>query len=148
MRLFSPLLLAVALLGTSGCESVSNRMKERFATVEPQMRIYAVTPATVREAAVAAFRQLDWRITRNRSVAIEAASRINTSAAFGDSRQILAELNLRETQPGQTEVSLLLTGQSEGDSVSSRSQQPLKENAFYDIYFATLQQILVAPVTH
>ena len=142
-------LLSAALATTfvlAGCESTSfsDRLRERFAAVQPQARAFEGDPRTVYFAAQQAFKRLDYRLLRSdvSSLTVEAASRIDTSVAFRDSRQMLAQLEIKQVGPAESEVRLLLTEQREGEGPGGANQLALKEHGFYEIYFAVLQQVL------
>jgi hypothetical protein len=139
IRLISSLLLCFAF---AGCESVSERVRERFADVPPQVRLYQTDVKTAYHAAQIAFRRLDFNLTRSFPGHVEASSRINRSEAFNDARQLVALVKVRDAGPGQVEVSLALTEQVENASLGGPSEQPLREHGFYDTYFATVQTVL------
>jgi hypothetical protein len=62
--------------------------------------------------------------------------------AFADSRQLLAKVHLSEAGPGKTAVEMTLTEQFQSDRVGGTAQQTMKEHGFFQLYFATLQQVL------
>ena len=131
------LLLLCALL-LSGCESVT----DRFSPVQPKLQVFNGDQFAVNAAALQAFKRLDFLVTRSKAVDIEAVSRIHTSAAFADSRQLTARLHLNEAGPGKTEVEMIVTEQVQSQSMGGTSQQTMREHGFYQLYFATLQQVL------
>lgn len=137
------LLLAIASVFT-GCESVTNR----FGPVEPKRHVFNADGDTVNAAALQAFKRLDFRASRSRkSGEISAYSQIHTSAAFADSRQLTAKVRLNEMGPGRTELEMTVTEQVESRSTGGTSQQSMREHGFYQLYFATLQQVLDERVT-
>lgn len=130
-------LTAVAFL--AGCESVTNR----FGPVEPKRHVFNADSETVNAAALQAFKRLDFRASRSRkSGEISAYSQIHTSAAFADSRQLTAKVRLNGMGPGRTEVEMTVTEQVESRSTGGTSQQSMREHGFYQLYFATVQQVL------
>lgn len=133
-RLF--VLMAALLL--TGCESVT----DRFSTVPPRVQVFNGDPTAVSAAAAQAFRRLDFLVSRAKSADIEAVSRIHTSVAFADSRQLTVRLHLNDAGPGKTEVELLLTEQVQSQSMGGTRQQVMREHGFFQLYFATLQQVL------
>ncbi len=137
MRAFLIILTLAALL-LAGCES----MGDRFSEVPPKQQVFNGEPSAISVAAVQAFKRLDFQMTHSKSVDLEAVSRIHTSAAFADSRQLTAKLHLSSVGPGKTEVELSLTEQVQSEHVGGTSQQTLRENGFFQLYFATLQQVL------
>ncbi|MBL9215177.1 MAG: hypothetical protein JNG83_06850 [Opitutaceae bacterium] len=134
--------LLTGLLLLSGCASMPERVRDRFADVPPQTREFAGNPKEVAAAALQAFKRLDFLVTRSKPARIEAVSRINTSVAFADSRQLLVQVELAEGGPGHTSVALTLTEQVQSQSMGGTSQQAMREHGFYALYFATLQQVI------
>jgi hypothetical protein len=144
MRIIT-VLFALAGVLLAGCESIFERVRDRFTPVPPRTQTFAAARDTVSAAVQAAFRQMDFNVTSGASGSahFEAASAAHPSAAFGDRRQITAEAVLREPGPGQTKVSLLLTEEVEsytGGRESSR--QPLRDHPLYERFFATVRRIL------
>ncbi len=143
----TPLALVLfALLGLlAGCESLESRVRDRFADVPPKTQVVDGESRAVYYAAQAAFKRLDFNLTRS-SVAnlrVEAASRINTSVAFADARQLVAQVTIASVGPAQSEVSMRLTEQVEAQGLGGPNERPLREHGFYETYFAVLQQVLV-----
>lgn len=130
---------ALALLFT-GCESTS--FKERLADVPPQVQPVSGDVETVQRAAQKAFKRLNFNLVRTSATQIEAASAINTSETFGDSRQIVARVRLLDGVPGQTEVELALSEEVSSASMGGSRQRALREHSFFQAYFAMLQQVL------
>lgn len=140
-RIFSGFLLLLAAL-LAGCESMSSGIGSRLEATPPQVREFDGTPEQVYVAAQKAFRQLDFNVTRASIARVEAASRINTSTAFADSRQIVARLAIHESIPGKCEVEMWLTQDVSSQSVGGTHSTPLRDHGFYATYFAMLQQVL------
>jgi hypothetical protein len=139
------LLLTCAAFALTGCDSVpsmSTRVRERFTPVPPQTKEFDGDVRTVYFAAQQAFKRLDFNLSRSSLGHVEASSRINTSAAFRDSRQLVATVDLRETAPGKVEAAMILVEQVEGEGIGGPSQQPLRQHGFYETYFAMLQEVL------
>ena len=137
MRLitFIPL-FAVLLL--SGCESMS----EGVNPVPPQVQAVEGTPEKVYYAAQLAFKRLDFVITHSVMGRVEAASAIHTSETFGNSRQLVAKVAIHEAGPGKSEVELWVTEETSSQSMGGTRRDPMKENGFFGLYFAMLQQVL------
>lgn len=143
MRTLSSLLVVATLL-LAGCESVTERVQERFSAVAPKTHEFDGEQHAVYYAAQIAFKRLDFVLTSSSLGAanIEAGSRIHTSEAFGDSRQLVAQVHLSTVAPGRTEVAVKLMEQVENASLGGVSQQSVREHAFFETYFATLQTVL------
>lgn len=135
------------LLLLAGCESTDSfaeRVRNRFSAVPPQVQVFDGDTRTVYFAAQLAFKRLDYTLVRSNigSLRVEAASRINTSAAFRDARQLLAEVDIAQVGPTQSEVSLRLTEAMEGQGLGAANELPLRDHGFYGTYFAVLEQVL------
>ena len=143
-RLAFALTFAVMLLAGCESESFSDRVRNRFGAVPPKVQMFDGDTRTVYFAAQLAFKRLDYNLLRS-SVAdlrIEAASRINTSVAFRDSRQLIALIEIAQVGPSQSEVSMRLTEQMEGQGLGGANELPLREHGFYSTYYAVLEQVL------
>jgi hypothetical protein len=141
VRLF-PLLLASLALFTTGCESVQDRFNSRVAEVPAQTHDYDGSVEQVYLAGQKAFKRLDFVLTRSSMGRIEAASSIHESMAFGDSRQLVANVEIHEVGPGKVEVGMRLTQDVSSESVGGTHRTVLRDHSFYALYFATLQQVL------
>jgi hypothetical protein len=130
----------------AGCESTSfsDRLRDRFGAVTPKVQTVEGDTRTVYFAAQKAFKQLDYNLVRSSltGLRIEAASRINTSTVFRDSRQLIAFVEITQSGPAQSEVALRLVEQMEAPGLGGGNEFPLKEHGFYETYFAVLQQVL------
>lgn len=137
------LLLSVAFF--TGCESIESRVRDRFGDVPPKTQTFDGDTRAVYYAVQAAFKRLDFNLTRSSvsDLRVEAASRINTSVAFADARQLVAQVTIASVGPAQSEVSMRLTEQVEAQGLGGPNERPLREHGFYATYFAVLQQVLV-----
>ena len=140
MKILALIAGCAALL--TGCDSMSDRMQDRFTVVPPKAQTFAAPLVKVYPAAQLAFKRLDFILTRTKVGQIEAVSRINSSAAFADARQMVAKVHLTESALGQTDVEISLTEEVMSKSFGGTHQQSMKEHSFFALYFATLQQIL------
>lgn len=138
--------LCLVVLILAGCEStsLSDRLRDRFRAAPPQLETYDAEAREVYYAAQRAFKQLDCQLLRSDvgSLHIEAASRINRSPVFRDSRQLIAFVEIVPLGPDRSEVALRLREQLEGDDLGGPSELALKEHGFYQTYFAVLKQVL------
>lgn len=128
-----------------GCAAVTERVRDRFGEVAPQVRLIRAERRAVATAAPVAFKRLDWRVAHADAARVEASSQILTSTAFADRRQLSARLTLAEVGPAETEVSLLLIGEVESRGAAGTSRQGrqgLREHGFYERYFGALQEVL------
>ncbi|MBA4138563.1 MAG: hypothetical protein C0518_14760 [Opitutus sp.] len=145
MRAFAPCLVALIML-LAGCESesFSERVSNRFSAVPPKVLTVEGDTRAVYYAAQQAFKRLDYNLLRSNvgKLHVEAASRINTSVAFRDSRQLVAQIDIAQVGPNQAEVTMRLVEQMEGQGLGGANELPLREHGFYETYFAVLQQVL------
>lgn len=143
MRSLASFLFLAALL-LSGCESVSENMRDRFSPVPPKVREFDGDLRTVFTAAQLAFKRLDFILTDSSGAPthLEASSRIISSESLGDSRQLVVTLRLHEAGEGKTAVEALISLQVENNSLGGRSSQNKREHGFYENFFATLEQVL------
>ena len=141
-RLLLPLVCATLLL--AGCDSLSSRVHERFATVPPQTRVFEASPRAVFEAGQLAMKRLDFVLTRTAFAQgiITGFSRIQTSDSFRDSRQFKLEMRLHEAGPGRTEVAVLLHEQESTAGRGLGIDTILREHGLYGSYFDALEQAL------
>jgi len=146
-------LLALALVALcvflAGCESLNERVRDRFADVPPKTQIVEADAKVAYYAVQAAFKRLDFNLTRSSlaQLNVEAASRIDRSVAFADSRQLVAQVSVSVVSEGKSEVTMRLTEQIEAQGMGGPNERPLREHGFYETYFAVLQQVLVEQKT-
>ena len=140
MKILALIAGCAALL--TGCDSMSDRMQDRFTVVPPKAQTFAAPLVKVYPAAQLAFKRLDFVLTHTKVGQIEAVSRINSSAAFADARQMVAKVHLSESAPGQTDVEISLIEEVTSSSFGGTHQQSMKEHSFFALYYATLQQVL------
>lgn len=145
MRAFVLLCCGLAAL-LAGCEStsLSERLRERFSAAPAKTHVVSGDARDVYFAVQATFKRLDYVLTRSSvsDLRVEAASRINTSTVFRDSRQIVAFVELAQVGPGQVEVSLRLLEAMEAPGIGGPNEMPLREHGFYETYFTGLEQVL------
>lgn len=128
----------------AGCESLNERVRDRFADVPPKTQLVDADAKAVYYAVQTAFKRLDFTLTRSSlaQLNVEAASRIDRSVAFADSRQLVAQVSVANVAEGKAEVAMRLTEQVESQGVGGPNERPLREHGFYETYFAVLQQVL------
>jgi hypothetical protein len=144
MKPFALIVLCAAAL-LSGCESMSERVQDRFTAPAPHTRIFPADMKAVYAAAQQAVKNVGLQLGR-KSIGkghIEAYAAINSGSPTQDSRQTSLDIRLSETEAGEILVSLQVTEQTAGDFPGGVSQQPLREHSLYELYFAALQQVLL-----
>jgi hypothetical protein len=138
------LFLLLSFASLAGCATFPERMRDRFSTVPPQTEVFDADARVAYFAAQQAFKRLDFNLTRSSHAGyeVEAASRINRSAVFRDSRQLIARVEVVSLGPERCEVSVWLKEQMEADQLGGPSELALREHGFFSTYFAVLQQVL------
>jgi hypothetical protein len=144
MKIITFLLLVAAGL-LAGCETFSTKVHDRFSTVAPQTRTFAADRRTVYTAAQQAVTNVGLLLGRTSSSKgeINAYAPIRGGNATSDARQTTMVIRLNEVSAAETEVSLLVSEQTEGSFPGGVSEQALREHSLYRLYYAALQQILV-----
>ncbi len=143
MKIPSILFFGSAIL-LAGCDSMSTRMADRFASVPPHARVFAADQKTVYSAAQTAVRNVGLRLGRT-SIAkwsIDGYAPIRSGSATSDARQTTIEIRLFETEALETRVEVLVWEHAKGGFPGGVSEQAKREHSLYDIYYAALQQVL------
>jgi len=117
-------------------------MPDGVAPVPPQVQVVEASPELVYSAAQQAFKRVDFVLTHTTMGRLEAASAIHTSETFGNSRQLVARVAIHEAGPGKSEVELWVTEETSSKVMGGTRREPLRENGFFGLYFAMLQQVL------
>jgi len=117
-------------------------MPDGVAPAPPKVQVVESSPEKVYAAAQQAFKRLDFVLTHTAMGRVEAVSAIHTSETFGNSRQLVAKVAIHEAGPGKSEVELWLTEETSSQSIGGTHREPLRENGFFGLYFAMLQQVL------
>jgi len=139
------LLVLCATVFLAGCDSMSERVGDRFSGVTPHTRNYPAELKAVYAAAQQAAKNVGLLVGR-KSIGtgrIEAYAPINSGNPTQDARQTTLAITLTEADGGETQVALLVTEHTEGRFPGGVSEQPLREHSLYDLYFAALQQVLL-----
>ena len=124
---------------------MSSRVHDRFTAVVPQTRTFAADRRAVFNAGLKAVKNIELLVGR-KSLAqgvIEAYAPIRPGDAIHDTRQTTLKINLSETDEGQTQVSLLVSENTEGSFPGGVSEQDLRQHSLYELYFTALQQVLL-----
>ena len=138
-RLF--FLLGLASVFT-GCNSLSERMAERFDPAPPQTRVIASDQKTVFYAAQKALKRMDFVLTKSAAAQgiINAQSSIRDTAVFGAGRQFTFEIKVHGANPARTNVDVRLTELLEGDFKTGATGMKLRAHGLYDSFFEQLEQ--------
>ena len=132
------------LLAFTGCESISDRVMERFDQAPLQSRPFAASHATVYAAAQKALKRMDFMVTRSALAQgiVNARSGQRDTAKFGSSRQFLIEVHLRAIDDSHTEVGLRLSELLEGDFKAGATEKTIAKHGLYDSFYEQLTQAL------
>ena len=136
------MLLCVTLVG---CESLPDRMRERFTTVAPKTQLFTANKRTVFAAGLAAAKQIGFTLQRSSESkgTISAYSRVRPGDLVRAAQQFSFTIKLTQITDTSTEVALLLSELTEADLRIGGGESPLREHGLYASYFAALEQILV-----
>ncbi|HEY4299319.1 MAG TPA: hypothetical protein VGM73_00505 [Candidatus Didemnitutus sp.] len=138
------LLAAIAALLLAGCDSVSDTIHSGFNSTAPHSRTFHGEGGEVSAAVILALKRLDFTVTSpgGGSDHIEASGHIQQTGGLSGSRQLLADVRLLGAGPGETEVQLLLSEQSDDGTPTGRMEKPLKDSGIYGTFFDTIKQVL------
>jgi hypothetical protein len=145
--LFSALIITMGLM--TGCDSMSEHVRERLEPAQPQVRTYAASQPLIFSAAEKALRQIDFRVTRTRAAQgiLNGLSHIESGESFGKGRQYAMNVTVTQLDSGETEVAAVLREQEESASFSGATDIPLRQHGLYDSFFAALEAALGKPGT-
>lgn len=126
----------------TGCESISQRMAERFDTAPPQTRAIASDRKTVYNAAQKALKRMDFVLTRSAAAQglVNARSSIRDTAVFGAGRQFTFEIKVNGADPASTNVDVRLIELHEGDFKAGATGKTLRSHGLYDSFFEQLER--------
>lgn len=141
MNKLLPLLALCVLL--TGCESVSSRMHERFAPIQPKTRAFAADRKEVFKAAQQAVKDVGLLLgaTSAAQGRINGYAPIRPGDSMRDTRQTTIDITVTEAAGG-TEVAVIVNEHSEGTFPGGVSGQSLREHSLYGLYFAALDALL------
>ncbi len=151
MHLYRRLLLVVSLgslaLIFAGCETVGERMRDKFGPAPSRVQLYEADQSRTYEAATAVVGQLGFRVLRGGAAQgrIDAVSALRTDDAFRGSRQLDMKIRLNPTLDGGTEVRVTLTELIQDDYNKSSGMGmavPLRDMPVYAVFFRRLGQAL------
>jgi len=147
VRLLSSLAILISLL-VAGCDSVPNRVSERFTPAPAQERGIASPRPAVYAATVTALKRMGLTVARAAEAQGEVLARtqIVRDEAFREVLQYEFEVRVREYGEGETKVSAWVREHVEGGlTTGGVSIQSLRSHGLYDSFFATLEQVLAEP---
>lgn len=136
-------LLGVCVVLT-GCESVPERMRERFTTVPAKTRVFTADKKMTYYAGQLAAKQTGFTLRRSSESdgTISAYSRIRPGDSVRAAQQFAMEIELREVTDTTTEVAMRLSELNEGQLSTGGGEVPLREHGLYSSYFDALERIL------
>lgn len=151
MKLARFLVFAGFILMLAGCESVSERISDRFDLVPLKTKSFDGDKATVFLAAQRALKRMDFVTTRRAAAqgVINARSGIRDTAVFGAGRQFTFEIRLRSVEPRNTAVDVQLIEILEGDFKAGATTRPLRVHGLYESFFEQLDRAMrdgISPV--
>ena len=154
MKRFSIALMAVMLLLTAGCESMSDAtsaVREKFAErAAPQTRTFPAAQRPVYDAVRLAAEQMGYRYVRGGAATgvFEAVTNVREGERIGSARQLSLKVKLDGSGDGGTVVAVRITEIIEADS-SNRAglatETPLRDTPQYEVFFRGVEQALKTP---
>ena len=146
-RFVAGLSLGALLLVFAGCETMGNRMRDKFGPAPSKVQIYAADQSRTHAAAMEVVNQLGFRILRGGAAQgrIDAVSALRSDDAFRGSRQLDMKIRLNPTLDGGTEVRVTLTELIQDDYNKSSGMgmaMPLRDMPIYAVFFRELAQAL------
>lgn len=147
---FSLFLLGLcAIFACSGCESLTDNVREKFVTPPPKTRLFAADSRATYAAARTAVEQIGFRFQRGGPAQgeLEAVSGLTASDSLRSSRQVIMKVRLHAALDGGTEVTVRLTEVIETDASKTAgvgTETPLRDTPLYEVYFRSIQQALDA----
>jgi len=144
MKFASLFLILVLGLALAGCESISERMAERFDNKPPQTRDFPADQKTVFFAAQKALKRMDFVLTRSSQVQgiVNARSGVRDTAVFGAGRQFILEIHVYGADATLTHVESKLTDLLEGDFKAGVTGKTVRVHGLYDSFYEQLEQAL------
>lgn len=144
MNLFRLFALVGLTFAFTGCESISERMAERFDPVAPQTKAFPADQKTVYYAAQKALKRMDFVLTRSAQAQgiVQARSSIRDTAVFGAGRQFTFEIRVHGADPASTNVEVKLTELLEGDFKAGATGKTVRTHGLYDSFYEQLEQAL------
>lgn len=141
LRLF---VLVGITLAFTGCESISERMADRFDTVAPQTKAFPADQKTVYYATQKALKRMDFVLTRSAQAQgiVNAQSSIRDTAVFGAGRQFTFEIRVHGVDPVSTNVDVKLTELLEGDFKAGATGKTVRTHGLYESFYEQLEQAL------
>jgi len=148
---FPLFLLSALLLVLTGCESVRDRVHERFTEPAHQAKVVNVDQRKAYEAARAALIKMNYTVERGGGPAqgkITALGPISTSVSGpGTARQVWFDAKLSPALEGGTKIEVLFSELIEDDFNKRPGQgelTPLRDPAVYEAFFQYVDEALAA----
>lgn len=148
------LLVLVACLGLSGCESArhdfATGVREKFSGPVYTVRVFPGESRAIFDAARGAVEQLGFRITRSGAAqgVIEGLSALDSDDRLRGTRQRAIKVRLTPLAAGGTEVAVLFTEIVEDDfskGAGQGTETTLRNHPLYEVFFNGLNQALSRP---
>lgn len=153
MKIYSLLLLVALALGFSGCETVRNDVRERFAAPQYEAKVVAVDQHKAYDLARAALKKMNYTFERGGPAqgVIHAFGPLDASVAGGPgtARQILFDAKISPATEGGIKIEVLFSRMVEDDFNKRPGQgqiTPLRvaDTSLYEVFFAYVDEALKA----
>ena len=141
------LALVLAFGALTGCEAVTDRVRERFVPQPAQVRGYEADEKVVYAAAKATLGQMGFQSIRGGLAGgkLSAVSGLTSDDALRGSRQIAVKVVIARTLDGGSEVSLAMTEVIADDfnrGSGPETTTPLRNSPLYEGFFRGMEQAL------
>ena len=150
MKLFPLFFLASILVAFSGCETVRDKVHDRFTEPVYRAKVVKVDQRKAYEVARAALTKINFTFERGGPAQgkIEAIGPLHASAtAPGTARQIYLDVKLSPALEGGTKIEILFSEMVEDDFNKRPGQgalNPLRDSSLYEVYFRYIDEALAA----
>jgi len=127
----------------SGCESISERVADRFKSDPPQTKLVPSEKKAVFYASQKALKRMGFEVTRTALAqgSVNARSSIRDTAIFGAGRQFLFEIQISATDAGSN-IRVKLIELLEGDFKAGATGKLLQTHGLYDSFFSQTEHAL------
>lgn len=132
--------LGITLAALTGCEAVSDRVRQKFTPVAPETRTYKAEQRAVFEAARDTLDRMGFRMLRGGPAQgkIDAVNGVQTNDSLRGARQVAVKVRLQPTLDGGTEMRVWITEIIEDDynaGAGLGTETPMHNTPLYEVLF-------------
>jgi len=139
-------LLAV-MIGLTGCESLGERLRAKFTSEPPRVKLLTVGYEQTFETTKLVLSEMGFRSIRGRvsSRKLTGVSRVNANDELSGASQIFVRVEFIDTVPGETEMQVWMTELVEDEFTQSGgygTQMPIQGDLLYNMLFRSVELML------